>query len=165
MNRALVMIPSRDRPRQLDEAVKSVLDTSEADVAVYIDDDQQGYYGTADHPRVKQVFGPRVGPAGATNILVDRFQDYAAYGLVTDDSQITTAGWDQWLLHQLDQYTDRLLVVSPSHNHGRHVDMPFLSKEWVRVLGWFALPRTIQYGWPTAVYVMALEIGRLKRAP
>lgn len=153
MNRVAVLIPSRDRPEQLKRAIQSVLDTSSsADVLCYIDEDQVGAYAQSGipqgNPRVRYVEGPRIGPVASANALVDRHPEFAAYGLITDDTETITWGWDAWLLDAMNQFPGRLVVVSPRHNLGEHVDMPFVSKEWIKVVGWFACPVFHHFCWP-----------------
>jgi hypothetical protein len=139
------MIPSRDRPDELREAVKSVADTSTlADVIPWIDDDQGSLYrGLATHG-----IGPRIGPVAAANEIVKKYPDYSAYGLITDDSRMISPGWDEWMLDVMGQFPNRICIVSPAHNLGGHVDMPFVSREWIETVGWFAYPDNFHYMWP-----------------
>lgn len=150
------MIPSRDRPKELKVAVDSVYgmasDPENLAIAVYVDEDQKELYkGT-----VAYVSGPRVGPATAADGMAKTFDDFDIYGLITDDSVIVTPGWDDWLRGQLE---GQVAVASPSHNHGVHMDMPFVSKRWLDAVGWFSLPGCIHYAWPSAIYVIALASG------
>lgn len=148
--RIAVLIPSRDRPERLQAAVRSVLDTStEADVLVYVDSDQIDLYrGLTGDERLVVRTGPRIGPAPAANALVREYGGYSAYGLITDDTTMTTGGWDEWLFDVLEAFPKRLVVVSPWHNLGGHVDMPFVSREWIDMTGWFACPGMVHYSWP-----------------
>jgi hypothetical protein len=150
--KAAVLIPSRDRPGLLVDAIRSVLDTSAADVLVYVDEDQwRGYqfaFRNLEPIRVKGMYGDRIGPVASANALVKSFHGYDAYGLITDDSGITTPGWDQWTLEAIARFPGRIAVVSPHHPHGYHVDMPFVSKEWIERVGWYACPLMKHYAWP-----------------
>ena len=166
--RVAVIIPSRDRVVQLYDSITSVLNTSTcADVLVYIDEDQYDLYKALMHEdrRVRYHFGPRVGPVASINywhqILGDK---YAAYGMITDDSKITTPGWDKWLLAALDQFPNHVLVVSPHHNNGDHVDMPFVSVEWANTLGWVACPHAYHYVWPIITGLIG-EMTAIVHAP
>ena len=126
-----VLIPSRDRPQLLREAIASVQETSShADALVYIDEDQRELYGLVENSNVHVLHGPRVGPVASANALVKAFPGYDAYGLITDDSRITTPGWDGWLMDALDVFPKRLAVISPHHSHSNYVDMPFVSRAW-----------------------------------
>lgn len=163
----LVMIPSRDRPKEIQEAVLSVLETSQASICVYVDEDQHALYQKSLDPfwrdrRFHQLTGERVGPVASANEIARRWDSFTAYGLITDDSAMAVSGWDDYLL---DEVRGGALVVSPSTTQGDHVDMPFVSAEWINKLGWFAYPGNYHTGWPTICGSLAEAIGRLVRAP
>ena len=155
MSRVAVLIPSRGRPESLKGSIQSVLDTaSVADVHCWIDSDQQADYEAiqanfAGNPRVTFVFGDRVGPVAAANELVRLSPGYKAYGLITDDTQMVTWGWDAWVLFALESMP--LAVISPRHNLGEHVDMPFVSAEWLKIVGWLACPVFYHFCWPILI--------------
>src|SRR5438034_1248354 len=91
-----VLCPTRGRPEGLRKMAQSVRATSGADVYAYIDEDwEEEYVGI---PEVERFVGPRVGPVRAVNRLVRKVPDYAAYGFLTDDTTVLTAGWDRWVL-------------------------------------------------------------------
>jgi len=143
-----VLIPTRGRPEQFMEAVASVRKTSKATVLAYIDEDQKDLYPVQGDLDDTVIFvGPRVGPVASANILVQNNPGYEAYGLITDDSRILTPGWDEYLMACLRDFS-RFIVVSPHHYHGSHVDMPFVSKEWISETGWYACPEFHHYCWP-----------------
>lgn len=164
----LVMIPTRNRPHLFLRAVKSVFATSRhAYVAAYVDtnDPYADYYRGLRMPdRTIMIHGEQIGVAAAANSLVNEHSRFDAYGLLTDDSVITTPGWDKWLLDRLEAFEDGCGVVSPSHNLGFHVDMPFVSRRWIEVMGWFAEPNMNHFCWPTVIGLTASLAGRLHRA-
>jgi len=148
-----VLIPSRSRPEQLLQAVESVLTTSQATVLAYVDDDQMEMYDAAiessrREPRFRVFCGPQVGPVESANRLIAMCPEHAAYGLITDDARMVGKGWDDWLSGVLDGFPGRIAVISPRHNLGEHVDMPFVSKEWIQVVGWYACPECYHFCWP-----------------
>lgn len=170
MGRIAVLIPSRDRPAKLAQAIQSVRETSRAaDVLVYADDDQRDLYRDIEDAelaktdgRVIMHYGSQVGPVASANALVEANPGYAVYGLITDGMQIATVGWDRWLMARVAN--GRVSVASPAHSIGPHDDMPFVSAEWVRRLGWFAYPGCYHTGWPTITAVVAEAAGVLTRA-
>ncbi len=164
--RVAVLIPSRNRPIHLARAIGSVLETSTvADIICYIDEDQSAMYGgLTGGDRLIVHHGPRIGPAPSANALVAAYPGYAAYGLITDDSTMVTPAWDQWVLSALDAFPKRLCVVSPRHNLGEHVDMPFVSKEWVELVGWYACPDMVHYSWPIYTGLIG-ELTAIVHAP
>ena len=115
-----VLIPSRDRPKELAEAVESVKVTApSADVIAYVDDDQKDLYGAVEMPGLSaMICGPRVGPVSAANSLVESRPGYDVYGLITDDARTVCPGWDRWVLEVLEALPNRIGVISPHHNQG-----------------------------------------------
>jgi hypothetical protein len=87
-------------------------------------------------------------PRGFRQPSAKTFSDYELYGLIPDHATITTPGWDEWCLSALDQFPNRVAVISPSHTLGPHVDMPFVSNAWIKATGWFAFPDMYHYAWP-----------------
>ncbi len=167
--RIAVLCPTRDRPADLDRLIKSVLLTSEAaDVLVYVDDDQVEAYPKLFAPecdkRVLYLTGPRVGPAASANALVRQFTEYDIYGLITDDAIVTTPHWDEWALDATDVFPNRICVISPFHNQGNHVDMPFVTRSWVDVTGWYACPDLYHYCWPILTGLIG-EMSAIVHAP
>lgn len=164
--RCAVLIPSRNRPDHLRRAIASVRETSKyADVLCYIDEDQEKMYrGLLEDGRLIVHRGPRIGPAPSANALVERFPNYSAYGLITDDTTIVTHRWDEWLFSALASFPKRLVVVSPWHNLGGHVDMPFVSREWIDLLGFYACPDMIHYSWPILTGLIG-EMTAIVHAP
>jgi hypothetical protein len=145
-DRVAVLCPTRGRDNLCATLIDSVIGTSEADVILYVDDDDisrptgLGKYGN----RVHVVVGPRLGPCKATNALVSEYPEYSAYGFVPDDCTMMSMGWDAYLLEKLAAFPGRIGVVSPAFNHepfGQCVDIPFVSSEWVDTLGWFSHPK------------------------
>lgn len=164
--RCAVLIPSRNRPDHLRVAIQSVLETSRhADVLCYIDKDQEVLYrGLLEGERLIVHRGPRIGPAPAANALVNAYPHYSAYGLITDDTTIVTKRWDEWLFACLASFPNRLVVVSPRHNLGEHVDMPFVSREWIDLVGWYACPGMLHYSWPILTGLIG-EMTAIVHAP
>lgn len=161
MSRIAVLCPTRDRPDGFRALEASVVATSNlADVIGYVDADQLELY--QDIPGL--VTGPRIGPVAAANFIVNEYPAYDAYGLITDDAVITTPDWDAWLLDTIAHCPGRVCVVSPHHNQGNHVDMPFVSKEWVKATGWFACPDCYHYAWPIITGLIG-EMSAIVHAP
>jgi hypothetical protein len=165
--RTAVLIPSRNRPGQLEEAIQSVRDTSEfADVLVYIDDDQQELYAALkaheqrkDDGRVFWHQGPRIDTVASLNALVEWHPGYSAYGVMTDNSVMVDKGWDVFLQETLNYFPGRLGVVSPCHNCGPYVDQPFVSREWIELVGWYACPEFKHYAWPLVTGIIGGYTG------
>jgi hypothetical protein len=141
---------------------QSVHDTGEADVYAYIDEDWEGEYAGTEG--VKCFVGPRVGPVRSANRLVRKVPEHAAYGLLTDDATVLTPGWDRWVLDAISKCPGRICVVAPCHNMGNMVDMPFVSREWIEVTGWYACPVVHHWCWPTVTALIG-EMTAIVHAP
>jgi hypothetical protein len=158
------MCPSRDRPKQLADMLRSCIQTApKVDVAVYLDDDQRTLYGWVEQPGVpkqlKAKFGPRVGPVASINDLARSYPGYDVYGFVLDDCRFGTVGWDKWV----DQH-EGLFLVSPAKNTGSHGDMMFVSRSWMDALGWFAWPGCYHWGWDAIMASLAHAAGVFHQA-
>ncbi|HLC20937.1 MAG TPA: hypothetical protein VJM10_02360 [Candidatus Methylomirabilis sp.] len=171
--KVLVVCATRDRPYKLGDLIRSLLDTSEkADLAIYIDDDQDALYPLDVPDRVRRHVGPRVGPCVSLNELVKAHPGYEAYGAATDDSTFATPGWDQWVLAQVDKFPGRVGVMSPFHRaptpvmfsyvrpHIRtRMDFPWATRRWIEALGWFTHPDTYSFYWDVIVEVLGIAAG------
>lgn len=165
--KALVMVASRDRPERLASMIESVRATSEADIAVYVDDDQAELYrpviAASNGPKV--CVGPRIGPCASLEHLAASHPGYDAYGAATDDCEFLTAGWDQWMLKQCRG----VRMFSPN---GTRMDFPWMSGVCMRALGSF-VPTAKNtaggtfyfrhYYWDVALEVLADSVGCLVR--
>ena len=162
-HRVLVIVPSRDRPKELAQLIHSAVETSKrADIAVYIDQDQMDLYGfLKDAPdRVKVYSGGRIGPVAVANKVAALSSRYDAFGFVPDDARFTIPGWDD---HVLMDCVGSLCIVAPEH--GNHeIDMPFISRKWYEALGWFAWPGLYHWGWPSVLAALGHATDSLVRS-
>lgn len=161
-----VLCPTRGRKKLFGLMLNSIIKTSDsADVLAYVDEDEsEDYFYGLDVRKLKMVRGARVGPVSAANSMTSMFPDYEVYGMITDDSIVVTKGWDEWLLQTVAIFPNRVCVVSPHHNVGDHVDMPFVSRAWVKATGWFAAPPCYHYCWPTITGMIG-EMSAIAHAP
>lgn len=151
------MCPTRDRPEKFQRLAQSVLDTSEAHVLAYIDDDQVPLYsklpwkkGFSDpydpNVRVHLHYGARTSVVEAMNCLA-QYRQFRVYGMMPDDAMMMTPAWDRWMLRRFDEFPNDIGVVSPHHNYGDYIDMPFVSRTWIDAIGYFAYPHMYHYCW------------------
>lgn len=170
--RIAVLCPTRNRPAQFVNLAKSIMKTTNrADLVGYVDDDQaELYQATCDRTRTELRsrmsvhHGPRIGPVAACNVLVKEFPGYDAYGLIPDDAVVTTAEWAEWCLDVVAFLPNRVGVISPAHNQGPHVDMPFVTKGWIKATGWFAVPIAYHFVWPLVTALIG-EMTAIVHAP
>lgn len=164
----LIMVPTRDRPKQLADLVRSVMQTApDATVAAYVDVDQRMLYEWVEHesaPKcLKVTFGQRLGPVAAINHLASEHRGYGAYGFFCDDCRVTIPGWDAFVLRELDEFPKRLGVVAGAHATA-DVDFPFVSAEWLDLFGWYAQPGLYHWAYPSVIAALGVAIGCVKQA-
>lgn len=161
MLRIACACPSRDRPDDLVVMVESMIATSESATAlVYIDDDQlhlymhhcdwEGKYGK----RVKFSVGKQIGPAKSCEWLISTHKEYDVYGLMTDDAIFLTPGWDRYLSDRFEEFPGRIGVVSPDHEHGPWVNFPYVSRQWLDIVGWYVYPGVFHFCWDTVLEIL-----------
>jgi len=151
----LVLCPTRDNPEGASRAFQTMLDnSSDAHMAMCIDVDQEGLYLDLEHPRMLKSVAPRTDIVGSINAAADRFPGYDIYGMMTDDAVFNTSGWDVWTQGVFDSFPKRLGVVSPFHNGGAFVNFPYVSREWIDLVGWFACPETQHFCWDTVLEML-----------
>lgn len=151
----LVLCPSRDNPEGAERAFRSMVDTSEEPTMVLcIDDDQRGEYSGLSHPRLRIHSGPRTDIVGSINATIVDEPGYGVYGMMTDDAVFKSGGWDSWVEGVVDSFPGRLGVVSPHHNGGPFVNFPYVSREWIDRVGWFACPETVHFCWDTVLEML-----------
>jgi len=148
-------MPTRDNPDLAKRAYQTMLDTSEsADMLLCIDDDQAELYAGLAGRRMRKNFAPRTDIVGSLNKAVGAFPEYTIYGQMTDDAVFLTPGWDKWVERVVAEFPARLGVVSPYHNGGKFVNFPYVSREWIQNVGWFACPETLHFCWDTVLELL-----------
>lgn len=163
--RVSVLVPSRDRPDLLSRMASSVRKTSDAKLWAYIDEDQIDLYEDFVQGRVKNVeavVGPRVGPCASANHLL-KFADGDLLGYVPDDAVFATPGWDVNMSKVAEGFRNGIGVVSPAHNHGNHIDVPFVTKSWTDALGWYCYPGFYHWCWPTVIGMIGTAVNAVVR--
>lgn len=123
--------------------LRSVLDTSVADVLVRLDDDDIGSDPLSDQefgPQVRWIRGAPVPPGEKVNQLASVL-GYDAYLWVTDDMTFVRSGWEPQVLEAISRFPRRIGVVHLQAD----VDVPYanwicVSREWLDAVGWFAWP-------------------------
>ena len=103
MKNLLVMVPSRGRPKRLDEFIKSFYDTKSynTDVIFYLneDDPKLSEYSKSDYI----IIGKRMYLAEAYNWIFDMYPKYDYYSLLNDDHHCITPGWDRKLIEIIEK--------------------------------------------------------------
>lgn len=123
----------------------TVLATSKASLAFYIDDDQISLYepvtrfATENPGRIVFSIGQRIGLCAAYNHLAKNWPA-DIYGLGIDDSRFLTPDWDLWVERQIEAFPGRIGVAAVTREGLEHAQFAFVSREWIDAVGWFAPP-------------------------
>jgi hypothetical protein len=134
--------------------VRTMIKTSTRARALgYVDDDQRELYEAGLKiefpqgvpPEILMTYGPRIGPVASCNAMVGKLPGMRIYGMVPDDAEFRTKGWDEWLVGAIDSLPKRLGVVSAAHNYGSYVNFPWVSAEWINLLGWYFYPKNFHF--------------------
>lgn len=144
------------RPEPFQRMVASVLETAHARAVVfaYVDaEDWPVYANLALAMPVEFRVGPRIGPTASLNLLIQdaRGRGYDAFGVITDDASMIVPDWDLWLEQTIDSFPGRLGVVSARHYAGTWCNFPFISREMLDLLGWYAYPGSYHYVYDTVL--------------
>jgi hypothetical protein len=147
MSELVVVCPSRGRPQQCIEMAQSVMDTSDADLVVLIDDDDQTADGYKYLPpgRTRLLAAPPRGKGPIVNFFIVYDEKYRIYLVVPDDCKFTKKGWDKRIIEEMNAFGDDIGVVHLSHqkNNGDTdtlCNFPAVSRTWVQALGWYNQP-------------------------
>lgn len=155
-----MLCPTRNNPEGFSRMVGSVCETSsKADVIAWIDIDQTEMYRSGP---ARVHYGDRIGPIASVNRLAGMHPGYDAYGFLTDDAEVKTAGWDVWMLEAIAALPKRLGVVSPYWAGAPQTSFPFVTESWINTTGWMAYPRCYHFCWDTIVEILAEPIGLIR---
>lgn len=162
--RIAVLCPTRGNPEAAERAYSSMRQTSElADMIFCVDeDDAEPHRYLCQFPHAWVSSEPRTTIVAALNAAVNRFSEYEAYGLIVDDARFVTPGWDRWLMEQFRPQS--LGVVSAHHNVSGAVNFPYVHRDWVNLLGWYACPDTARFCWDTVLEMIG-DATRIVYAP
>jgi hypothetical protein len=141
--------------------------STHAHLVAYIDEDQKDLYAGLTLPeRVRTHHGPHLGPIHAVNTLahINR-EPYRIYGMVPDDARFLSSGWDDYALAAIDAMPGRIAVMSPAHSNGDYVNMPFVTREWIELVGWVAYPHAYHFIWDTILEILGDSTGAMIYAP
>lgn len=134
----IICLPSRSRPQRLRlllENMKATGTTSKVYIRLDDDDPRLQEYGEIPH---RFIVGPRVGPAQCLRECFDFFPHEDCYGMMGDDMAIHTNEWDRKLQTAAGRwnvaYPDDGLKGETLATH------PFIGGEFVRAMGFLALP-------------------------
>ena len=157
-----LLIPTRKRPLRLRQTIESALNTylNKPEILCYISDDDDSY--EKDIPGATVVRGPRLVFSDLWNALLPHATG-DIYMLCADDVIFRTPAWDFEVEKAFSKVPDKILLAycdDGGPNGKRFASLPFVSRRWVDVVGYFTPPGfSADYSdaWPQDVAEM---IGR-----
>jgi hypothetical protein len=148
------------RPEEFWWMVESVRETTNGRVHVfaYVDTDDLEAHRTARPPKTYPPVpwictGPQIGPTASLNHLAE-MSHADIMGVITDDATLISPNWDLWLQETIDSFPGRLGVVSARHYAGEWCNFPFISKEMLDLIGWYAYPGTYHFAYDTVMEII-----------
>ena len=155
MSRIAVLLPTKGNPDGAERVYRSMLVTStDADLVLCLHDGSHHDYGHLSGDRLRKFFGPQMSPARRVNAASEEVRGYEVYGMMVDDAEFRTPGWDEVTLRAFDGFPNGIGVVSPAHNVSGSVNFPYISRSWLDAIGWFACPDTLHYCWDTVLEIL-----------
>jgi hypothetical protein len=164
MNRLLILVPSRGRPRQLEECFKSFYETAAGRplmVGLVDDDDPElSGYEALDPAGGLVLFGP---PMKCCPKLAWGYSHFRGYhtGMVGDDVRCRTPRWDEAVWRALEE-TRGFGVVGPNDGHrgGDWFNHYVMGNGLLKAIGKFVLPDLTRHYWCDALpNLLGRELG------
>ena len=154
MNGIAVVLPTRNRPHQLERFVNSLYENAKNKenifVYLYVDDDDTltGYalknlsslYGN----KIFSLVGPRILMSETANKLVP-FVKQDIFFMGGDDLIIRTKDWDEKIIEKFNSIEDKIALVygddlHPDPNYKNFATHPIVHRRWVEHLGYLTPP-------------------------
>lgn len=164
MNPLAIVCPSRGRPDVCKRMIESALDNSNADVLVYVDnDDDTRHEYPHSSERVRVHHHLPIGRGAAVNELIRCYPDYRMYLIVSDDITFVRSDWEAQVVAAMDAFGDDLGIVHlASENGAKYANWVVASKKWIDTLGWFNYPGCRWFCQDTIIQVLAEALGRIR---
>lgn len=143
MNTNLVIIPSRNRPENIDRAITYLKDNSIiSDFCVALDDDDADKY-----PRLDGVIyevNPRVRMNKTLNLVANKYADkYKTIFFMGDDHLPQTGQWDHFLAGAIDKVGYGLAYGNDLFQKEKLATAVMMSTNIIRSIGFMAPPKLI----------------------
>lgn len=139
-----VLLPSRNRPDQLQRLVDSIHTTASkyVEVVVYVDDDEPQIEQYDSIPDIHLVQGPRITLSDMWNECWKQATS-EIFMQCGDDIIFRTQGWDDKVRAEFKSVPDRILFVHGDDGGGKGTwfgTHGFVHREWTDTIGYFTPP-------------------------
>ena len=181
MKTITILTPSRNRPKRLDNFIRSVYDTADhperIQILNYIDLDdpsieeykklEDGYASELyELLHFRNLYGPPMSVSKSWNEIAKlSLGDILIMG--NDDQEYQTQYWDTTLEGEVNKYPDDIYCAwfEDKINGPKHCAFPIISRKWYDTVGYFA-PGVFNFGYNnTWVYDIAKRVGRTHFIP
>lgn len=162
--RLAIVCPTRGRADLCAGMVRSALDTSDADLLLYADNDDPDAEKVfrLGGQRVTALVGEPIGRGAAVNALCDQHREYDTYLMVSDDIHFVRNGWDREVEAAMEAFGDGIgLVHLASENGQPHANWCVLHRRWLDATGWFNWPECRWFCQDTILQTLAEALGRI----
>lgn len=145
MKELLVIVPTRERPKKIDELIEAYMDTTSgnSELLICLDDDDSGNYTFSNVGFVSVMIRPRMRLGPWLNYVVNEYEtDCQFVGFMGDDHRPRTPDWDLAVVEPLRNS----LGVSYGNDLLQGENLPtavFMNKEITDKLGYFCPPEQI----------------------
>lgn len=164
MKQLAIVCPSRGRPVECTRMKRSALDSSTADVLIYVDSDdptRRDYLWREQDERAVIHEGPPIGRGAAVDALIQAYPDYRMYLIVSDDIVFVRNDWEQQVIEAMDSFGDDIGIVHLASETGEsYVNWAIASKKWIDTLGWFNYPGCRNFCQDTILQALAEALDR-----
>lgn len=161
MSKILVVVPSRERPKQFLQMIKSLRNTESQDIDVSLildscDPMLDEYLDTCVEDVTEYLIFDRDTVTNHINNVYKRNKGrYLYYHLTNDDVIYRTQCWDEIFINRLKEFYRGVAFAEDGFQDGNLPTFPFINAEIVDSLGWLQQPTLNRYFGDTVWGVLA----------
>lgn len=157
-----ICVPTRGRPDKFARMLASAKAkaTGSFEVVAWHDDDDQTRKDYPKDPLVRYISGPREIQSNLWNRCWEKARGDIAM-LCGDDVLFRSRGWDERVTATFDAIPDRLaMVYTRTGEPEREATLPFVSREWIDIVGYFTPPYFKSWFADRWIWEVAEQLGR-----
>lgn len=147
-SKILTIMPSRGRPKECKNAIKSFLETCKtSNLAVLLDEDDPllSEYFNISHKifwwiKKRDTITNRI-----NRFVMQNLNDYKFFHLTNDDVIYHTKDWDVSFMNRLEENGHGIIYGDDLFQRENLPTFPFISQEIVKAVGWFQMPLLNRY--------------------
>lgn len=171
MNKILILLPTRERLKNTQEAIESWLNTrtlGRSELVLGLDNDDpnlERYKNELKHYPVYFSIGDRIRMCPTVNRLVREYPQYKYYCFIGDDNRFRTKGWDQAMIDKLEKAGGGV-AYGDDKLQGETLASAFvISKNLITLQGYLAYPKLVHMCVDNQVMILARTFEKLFYMP